>query len=48
MAQICKTDMEAIFCYLEDAAKIYVKSESPRQQNRARLITKLINKLKKL
>ncbi len=43
---ISKTDLRTTIRYLSDAARLYALSDKPKDQNRARLIRNLNNKLK--
>lgn len=45
--EICKTDMEKIIKYLEDAASLYDKTKGQRFVSRAWCIRQLITKLKR-
>lgn len=45
--EICKTDMEKIIKYLEDAACLYDKTKGQRYVSRAWCIRQLVTKLKR-
>lgn len=45
--EICKTDMEKIIKYLEDAASPYDKTKGQRYVSRAWCIRQLVTKLKR-
>ena len=44
---MCKTDMEKIIKYLEDAASLYDKTKGQRYVSRAWCIRQLVTKLKR-
>ena len=45
--EICKTDMEKIIRYLEDAASLYDETKGQRFVSRAWCIRQLVTKLKR-
>lgn len=45
--EMCKTDMEKIIKYLEDAASLYDKTKGQRYVSRAWCIRQLVTKLKR-
>jgi len=47
MADLCKTDLQRVIKYLEDAAALYDQQHGLRYSSRAWCIRKLIVKLKK-
>lgn len=47
MADLCKTDLQRIIKYLDDAASLYDAQQGLRYSSRAWCIRKLIDKLKK-
>mgnify|MGYP004623061607 FL=1 len=46
MADLCKTDLQKVISYLDEAAKIYDALPMQKCKCRAHMITQLTNKLK--
>lgn len=46
MADICKTDLQKVISYLDEAAKLYDAPPMQKCKCRAYMITQLTNKLK--
>lgn len=46
MADVCKTDLQKVISYLDEAAKLYNALPMQKCKCRAYMITQLINKLK--